>query len=389
MNESYECKYFGICGGCKLLNMPYSKTLEIKLKKVNDSLAKEGINVRATKCVPSLNETKYRNKMIIGFKYIKGKVIAGFYEEGSHRIVDIDKCIMHTDVQNKIFNDFVDIVKKMHIEIYDEDKRCGILRYLLIREAFTTKEVMVVIIVSSDIFPARLNLTKELRKRNPNITTIIQNINSRKTSIVLGEKQKVLFGHGFIYDYIGDIKFRLGPKSFFQVNPQQALNIYNEVKELTNLKGSETVIDAYSGVATISAFIARNAKKVIAIEKNKEACLAGIENLKDNGIKNVLIVNDDATNYLVQEAKLHNTYDVVILDPPRSGSTEAFIKSVASIKAKKVIYVSCEPSTLARDLKVFNGLGYIISSVKAFDMFCFSEHVESVCLLKNWAGNTN
>ena len=381
MDKIYECKYFGVCGGCKLLNMPYNKTLEVKLKKVNDNLTKEGIKEKASECIPSLNETKYRNKMIIGFKYIKGKVIAGFYEEGSHKIVDIDKCIMHTDAQNKIFKDFLDIVKKMHIEIYDEDKRCGILRYLLIREAFTTKEIMVVIVVSNEIFPARANLTKELRKRNPNITTIIQNVNSRKTSIVLGEKQKVLFGPGFIYDYIGEIKFRLAPKSFFQVNPLQALNIYNEVKKLANLKGRETVIDAYSGVSTIAAFISSDAKKVIAIENNKEACLAGIENLKDNGIKNVLIVNDDATNYLIQEAKLHNTYDVVILDPPRSGSTEAFIKSVASIKAKKVIYVSCEPSTLARDLKVFNGLGYIISSVKSFDMFCFSEHVECVCAL--------
>ena len=381
MDKIYECKYFGVCGGCKLLNMPYNKTLEVKLKKVNDNLTKEGIKEKASECIPSLNETKYRNKMIIGFKYIKGKVIAGFYEEGSHKIVDIDKCIMHTDAQNKIFNDFLDIVKKMHIEIYDEDKRCGILRYLLIREAFTTKEIMVVIVVSNEIFPARANLTKELRKRNPNITTIIQNVNSRKTSIVLGEKQKVLFGPGFIYDYIGEIKFRLAPKSFFQVNPLQALNIYNEVKKLANLKGRETVIDAYSGVSTIAAFISSDAKKVIAIENNKEACLAGIENLKDNGIKNVLVVNDDATNYLMQEAKLHNTYDLVILDPPRSGSTEAFIKSVASIKAKKVIYVSCESSTLARDLKAFNSLGYVINSIKSFDMFCFSEHVECVCAL--------
>lgn len=381
MNNKYNCEYFGACGNCKLLNHTYEETLNLKLKYVNDCLKKEKIDFKVDKCVPSSNQTKYRNKMIIGFKNIKGKIVAGFYEEGTHKIVNIKKCIMHTDTQNKILADFVDLVKKMHIEIYDEDKRYGILRYLLIREAFVTGEVMVVIVVSSDIFPARNNLCKELRKLNPNITTIIQNVNSRKTSIVLGERQKVLYGPGFIYDYIGDIKFRLAPKSFFQVNPVQALNIYNEVKNIASLSGNEMVIDAYSGVCTISSFIAKDAKKVIAIENNKEAYLAGIENLKDNNIKNVYVVNNDATDYLINEAKIHNTYDVVILDPPRTGSTEAFIKSVASIKAKKVIYVSCGPDTLARDLTLFVKLGYCVKSIKCFDMFCFSEHIETVSLL--------
>ena len=381
MNEKYNCPYFGACGNCKLLNYKYSETLDLKLKHVNECFKKEGLGIKVSKCIASANQIKYRNKMIIGFKSLKGKIIAGFYEEGSHKIVDINNCLMHTDTQNKIFNDFVDIVKKMHIEIYDEDKRYGILRYLLIREAFATGEVMVVIVVSNDIFPARNNLCKELRKRNPNITTIIQNVNSRKTSIVLGEKQKVLYGPGFIYDYIGDIKFRLAPKSFFQVNPAQALNIYNEVKSLAYLNGSQKVVDAYSGVATIAAFIAEDSKSVVAVENNKEACLAGIENLKDNNIKNVYVVNDDATKYLFNEAKNHNTYDLVVLDPPRSGSTPEFIESIAKVKAKSVIYVSCGPDTLARDLKLFIKLGYSIHSTKCFDMFCFSDHIETVCLL--------
>ena len=381
MNEVIKCPYGKDCGGCNLLNKKYNDTLDIKLKHVNELFKQTNINYQIKECVASPNKTAYRNKMIIGFKNLKGNIIAGFYEEGSHHIVNIDKCIMHTDTQNKIFRDFLNIIKKLHLEIYDEDKRYGLIRYLLIREALTTKEIMLVIVTSTNIFPARSALVKELRRLNPNITTIIQNINPRKTSIVLGEEQRILFGPGFIYDYIGNIKFRLGPKSFFQVNPAQAYNLYKEVKRLADLKGCETVIDAYSGVSTISAFIAKDAKKVISIENNKEACLAGISNLKDNYIKNVYVENEDATNYLVNEAKLHHTYDVVVLDPPRSGSTPEFINAVASISAKKVIYVSCGPDTLVRDLKLFINKGYKIKEAKCFDMFCFSNHIESVTCL--------
>ena len=381
MNDVIKCPYERDCGGCNLLNKKYSDTLDIKLKHVNELFKQANINYQIKECVASPNKTAHRNKMIIGFKNLKGNIIAGFYEEGSHHIVNIDKCIMHTDIQNKIFRDFLNIIKKLHLEIYDEDKRYGLIRYLLIREAFTTKEIMVVIVTSTNIFPARSALVKELRRLNPNITTIVQNINPRKTSIVLGEEQRILFGPGFIYDYIGNIKFRLGPKSFFQVNPSQAYNLYNEVKRLANLNKDEIVIDAYSGVSTIAAFLAGDAKKVISIENNKEACLAGISNLKDNNIKNVYVENEDATTYLVNEAKLHNTYDVVVLDPPRSGSTPEFINAVASISAKKVIYVSCGPDTLVRDLKLFINKGYKIREAKCFDMFCFSNHIETIVKL--------
>ena len=381
MNEVIKCPYERDCGGCNLLNKKYNDTLDIKLKHVNELFKQANINYQIKECVASPNKTAYRNKMIIGFKNLKGNIIAGFYEEGSHHIVNIDNCIMHTDIQNKIFKDFLNIIKKLHLEIYDEDKRYGLIRYLLIREAFTTGEIMVVIVTSTNIFPARANLVKEFRRLNPNITTIIQNINPRKTSIVLGEEQRILYGQGFIYDYIGNIKFRLGPKSFFQVNPAQAYNLYKEVKRLADLKVCETVIDAYSGVSTIAAFLAGDAKKVISIENNKEACIAGIANLKDNNIKNVYIKNDDATNYLVNEAKLHNKYDVVVLDPPRNGSTPEFINAIASVGAKRVIYVSCGPDTLARDLKLFINKGYKISEAKCFDMFCFSNHIETIVKL--------
>lgn len=382
MDELIKCEYQKVCGGCSLLHYTYKKSLEYKLNKVNELFRKEKINFVVKEIVGSPDICAYRNKIIIGFKNLKGKIIAGFYEEGSHRIVDMTKCVMHSDIQNKIFNDFLNIIKKMHLEIYDEDKRTGLIRYLLIREAFKTNQVMVVIVTSSDIFPGCNNLVKELRRLNPEITTIIQNVNTRKTSIVLGDKIKVLYGSGFIYDYIGDIKFKLGPKSFFQVNPKQAYNLYNEVLLMASLKECEAVIDAYSGVATISAFLSSHSKQVIAIENNKEACNYAIANLKDNNIRNVKVINEDATAYLENESKLKHSYDVVILDPPRSGSTLEFINSVRRVNAKKVIYVSCGPDTLARDLKQFISLGYKIKGGKCFDMFCFSEHIESIISLE-------
>lgn len=384
MNESLKCEYAKLCGSCKLLDYNYHETLVYKLNMINKCLKKEDINYKVDEIVSSPLKTAYRNKMIIGFKNLKGKIIAGFYEEGSHRIVDMKSCLMHTDIQNKIFNDFLSLIKKMHIEIYDEDKRSGLLRYLLIKEAQITSEIMIVIVVSSDIFPGRNNLVKELRKLNPNIKTIIQNTNSRKTSIVLGDKSRVLYGPGYIYDYIGDIKFRLSPNSFFQVNPKQALNIYNDVRTYANLNKNEVAIDAYSGVATIASYLANDAKKVIAVENNKQATLAAIANLKENNINNVIVINDDATNFLINEAKNKNTYDLVVLDPPRCGSTSEFIKSVALVKAKKVIYVSCGPDSLARDLKLFIKLGYVVDKMKCYDMFCYADHVEAVCLLKNY-----
>lgn len=378
MENKYSCKYFKDCGSCKLLNHPYKETLDLKLKMVNDCLKKEHIKYNVNDIIASPRIISYRNKMIIGFKNIKGNIIAGFYEEGSHRIVNIDKCIMHTDIQNQILSTFVALIKKMHYEIYDEDKRVGLIRYLLIREGFQTKEVMVTIVTSNDIFPGCKNIVKELLKTIPSITTIIQNINPRKTSIVLGEKQKVLFGKGYISDYIGNIKYNISSKSFFQVNPLQANNLYNEIINAGEFSGDEKVIDAYSGVASIACFIAKKVKEVYAIENNKDACQNAISNIKNNNIKNVQIINADSTEFLKQEAINKNEYDVVILDPPRSGSTEEFIKCVRKVLAKKVIYVSCEPSTLARDLGLFIKEGYAIKSTKCFDMFCYSEHIETI-----------
>jgi 23S rRNA (uracil1939-C5)-methyltransferase len=241
---------------------------------------------------------------------------------------------------------------------------------------------MVVVVTGQEMFPGSNEFCKRIRNIDPNIKTIIQNINSRKTSVVLGDKEKVLFGPGQISDYLFNLRFNITSKSFFQVNPLQAEKLYQRVKDYANFKGNEIIIDAYSGVGTIGMFLSDKVNKVISVENNKQAHLAAITNAKNNKIKNVLFYNADATEFIYQLAKQREKIDVVVMDPPRTGSTEQFIDSCIKLNPKKIVYVSCGPDTLARDLQLFYKNKYFITKGSCFDMFCFSEHVETVVLLE-------
>lgn len=376
-----NCKISKNCGSCQLLDKTYDETLQIKLNYVNDCLKKENINFKINDIYRSQKEIGYRNKMIVAFKMINGVIKAGFYEENSHRIIPTDKCIMHSDSQNKVVNDFASLMKSFKYAPYDEDRKTGFIRYLLIKEAHKTKELMLVIVTSSNEFPGSKEFCKRIVQSNPNIKSIIQNINNRKTSIVLGEKEKVLYGNNYITDYLCGLKFQITSKAFYQVNPLQAENLYNQVLNYAQLTGKEIVLDAYSGIGTIGLYLSKNAKEVISVENNKQACNSAIINSKINNIKNAIIYNDDATKFIMELEKMSEHIDVIIMDPPRTGSTVEFINACCSIKPNKIVYVSCGPDTLARDLKEFYKRGYIIRKGSCFDMFCYTNHVETVVLL--------
>lgn len=376
-----KCSISKKCGSCQLIEKEYEDTLKIKLNEVNNLFKKNKIGYQITEINPSPMITKYRNKMIVGFRMINNNIIAGFYEENSHKVIAMDNCLMHSDSQNKIVQETINIMKSLRIKPYDEDRRIGLIRYLLIKEAIKTKELMIVIVTGQEIFPGSNEFCKRLRMIDKNIKTIIQNINTRKTSVVLGEKEKVLFGTGQISDYLCNLKFNMTSKSFFQVNPLQAEKLYQRVKEYGSFTGKEVIIDAYSGVGTIGMFMSDRVSKVISVENNKQAHFAAIINAKVNNIKNVLFYNDDATKFINELAKNHEKIDVIIMDPPRTGSTEQFIMSCVKLKPKKIIYVSCGPDTLARDLKLFYNNNYKIKKASCFDMFCFTEHIETVVLL--------
>lgn len=379
-----NCKISKKCGSCQLLDKEYDETLKIKLKTVNDLFKKNKINHVVKEINPSPAITKYRNKMIVGFKHVNNDIIAGFYEENSHKIIAMDECIMHSDLQNKIVRETVKILKSLRIRIYDEDRRQGLVRYLLIKEGRTTGEVMVVIVTSQEMFPGSNEFCKRIRNIDKNIKTIVQNVNPRKTSVVLGDKEKVLYGPGYISDYICGLKFEITSKSFFQVNPLQTENLYKQVSKYGDFKKEETIIDAYSGVGTIGMFLSKDVKNVLSVENNKQANFAAIKNAKVNNIRNVKFFNADATEFIKELAFNREKIDAVIMDPPRTGSTEEFISACCSLKPKKIIYVSCGPDTLARDLSLFLRNGFKITKSSCFDMFCFTNHVETViCLERN------
>ena len=376
-----KCKISKNCGGCQLLDKTYEDTLNYKLNYVNECLKQEGINYKINDIYRSVHDTEYRNKMIVSFKMVNGVIKAGFYEENSHKVIPMEHCIMHSENQNKIVNDFASLMKIFKLAPYNEDKRTGFIRYLLIKEAHKTKELMVVIVTSLDNFPGSKELCKKLVQNNPNIKSVIQNINSRKTSLVLGDKEKVLYGSPFIIDYLCGLKFQITSKSFFQVNPEQAENLYNQVLNYASLTGNEVVIDAYSGIGTIGLYLSENAKEVISVENNKQAHNSAIMNAKINNIKNTFFYNDDATKFINELAKMKEHIDVIIMDPPRTGSTIEFINACIKLQPKKIVYVSCGPDTLARDLKYFYKGNYEIKKASCFDMFCYTKHVESIVLL--------
>ena len=376
-----KCKISNKCGGCKFLHLEYQKTLDLKKTKVLDLFKKENIKVDIEEIIGTENNFGYRNKMQLAFKTDKNKVVYGFYEENSHKVIDLDTCLIHSDIQNEIATYIREIVIKLKLKPYDEDRRFGLIRHVLIKEAVQTKQIMVVIVTATEMFPGRSDFVKLLRNKFPSISTIIQNINSRKTSIVLGDKERILFGKGFVEDYICGLKFKITSKSFFQVNPEQTEKLYGKVVEYANLTGKEIVIDAYSGVGTIGMVLSKDAKQVISVESNKQAFDAAISNAKENNIRNVRFFCDDATEFLVHLANDKEKIDVLIMDPPRTGSTPAFLNSALRLLPNKIVYVSCNPETLVRDLKDLLKK-YKIKRLSLVDMFCWSEHVESVVLLE-------
>ena len=321
--------------------------------------------------------------MIIGFQKGRDKRIkAGFYEEFSHRIIPYEACLLHPKECDDIVQSIVSLIQKLAIEIYDEDRRTGLLRHVLIRYGKVTKQIMVVFVVSSNVFPARRRLVEELLKVHSNITTIVQNVNPRKTSIVLGNEERILYGKGYIEDILCGLRFKISCKSFYQINHDQCEVLYTKALDKLMLTGNEVVLDAYCGIGTIGMCVASKVKQVIGVELNKDAVKDAIQNAKLNRIRNIRFLCDDAGSFMSQLAKAQQTLDVLIMDPPRSGSSQEFLSSAARLRVPKILYISCNPNTQIRDIRTLQKLGYRVEgSMTLVDMFPFTNSIESVCML--------
>jgi 23S rRNA (uracil1939-C5)-methyltransferase len=374
-----QCPVFRICGGCQLLDIPYKQQLEQKQKRLEE-LLKPFCRLEAI--IGMENPYHYRNKVHAVFDHDKkGNPFSGVYEANSHRVVPVETCLIEDQKADEIIGTIRGMLKSFKIRTYDEDTGYGLLRHVLIRRGFATGEIMVVLITASPIFPSKNNFVKALRDKHPEITTIIQNINGRGTNMVLGDKEHVLYGKGFIEDILCGYRFRISSKSFYQVNPVQTEILYKKAIEAAGLTGKERVIDAYCGIGTIGIVASQYAKEVIGVELNRDAVKDAMENAKINGLNNVKFFCNDAGKFMENMAENVEHADVVFLDPPRSGSTVEFIDSVAKLKPKKVVYVSCGPETLARDLELFRKRGYEAKKGWGVDLFPITGHVETVIMM--------
>ena len=369
------------CGGCDWIGKSYDWQLAEKKKamaKLLEPFCKlEGIT--------GMKEPfYYRNKVHAVFdRDNKGNIISGIYEKNSHRVVAVEKCYIEDQKSGEIIQTIRKLCKSFKIKTYDEDTGYGLLRHVLVRSGFHTGQYMVVLVLGSPIMPSKNNFVKALRTVHPEISTVVVNVNDKRTSMVLGEKEQVIYGKGYIEDFLCGKTFRISPKSFYQVNPMQTEKLYNKAIEYAGLTGQEVVVDAYCGTGTIGIIMADKAKEVIGVELNGDAVKDARINAKRNDCKNISFYEKDAGEFLVQMAEQNAKVDVVVMDPPRAGSDEAFLSSVVRMSPKRVVYVSCNPETLVRDLKYLTKNGYKVKRAHAVDMFAqTSEHTELVTMLE-------
>lgn len=381
MEKIEKCPYSKKCGGCTYQGVAYEKQLKEKQELVDKLI---GGFCKVSPIVGMSNPYHYRNKVHAAFGITRrGEIISGVYREGTHDIVPVEICQIEDKKADEIIQDIKGMLRSFKIKTYDEDTGYGLLRHVMVRRGFKSGEIMVVLVLGSPIMPSKNNFVKALRKKHPEISTVIVNVNDKRTSMVLGDKESVIYGKGYISDELCGCKFKISSKSFYQVNPVQTEILYNKAIELASLTGKERVLDAYCGIGTIGIIASKKAKEVIGVELNKAAVKDAITNAKINGINNIRFFADDAGQFMLKtSAKMLEDksagIDVVFMDPPRAGSDENFMSSVVKLAPKKVVYVSCNPETLARDLKYFTKNGYKVESAVPVDMFPHTGHIETV-----------
>lgn len=379
MTEEKKCPLYKKCGGCQLQNLSYAEQLKFKQRKVEKLL---GEFAHVEPIIGMAEPYHYRNKVQAAFATARnGKIISGVYQSGTHSIVCVDSCLTEDRKADEIIVSIRNMLKSFRIQPYDERSGGGTLRHVLVKRGFKTNQIMVVLVTSGPIFPAKNNFVKALRKEHPDITTIVHNINPYQTSLVLGERENVLYGTGKIEDELCGLTFRISPRSFYQINPVQTEVLYNTAMEYAGMSGREKVIDAYCGIGTIGLVASKRAGEVIGVELNRDAVHDAMANAKRNGIKNVRFFCDDAGEFMLGMAQDGEKADIVFMDPPRAGSDECFLSSLVTLAPKKVVYISCNPETQQRDLRFLTKRGYKVEKIQPVDMFPHTNHIETVVLL--------
>lgn len=375
-----KCPIAEECGGCQIQHISYEEQLNLKKKKVKSAIERIGKleNVQVHDVIGMEKPYRYRNKAQFPIGVEENQATIGFYKKGTHQIINTKGCKIQHEVNDRITEIFKNLINEKKISIYNEKSKKGLLRHILTKVSYSTGDLMVVIITNGEELPHKEEIINILTKEIPNIKSIVQNINKKKNNVILGRENKTLYGKDKIVDYIDNLKFEISPLSFFQVNPLQTEVLYKKALDYAGLTGKETVFDIYCGIGTISLFLAKKAKKVYGIEVVKAAIEDANKNAKLNNIDNTEFFVGKAEDIVPKLYDKGLRADVVVVDPPRKGCDKKVLETIADMKPKRIVYVSCKPSTLARDLKYLDELGYKTIEVQPVDMFPHTSHVECV-----------
>ena len=374
-----QCAVRKRCSGCQLQNMSYPQQLRYKQALVGRLLGGFG---KVSPIVGMHDPYHYRNKAQAMYGIDRnGRIISGVYQSTTGRIVATDHCLLQDEAADRIFVSIRRLLRDFKLKPYDDISGRGLLRHVLVRRGAVSGQIMVALVVATPIFPAKYNFARALTQLHPEITTVVLNINDRFDGLMLGQREQVLYGPGYIEDELCGLQFRIGARSFYQINHAQTELLYRRALELAALTGQEEVLDAYCGIGTISLAAARQARAVVGVESNRAAVSDAIANAKRNGISNCRFLCADAGDYMTERAQAHEPVDVVLLDPPRAGASQAFLQALVALAPKRVVYISCDPSTQARDLRYLTGHGYRVQALEPFDLFPHTHHVECIALL--------
>ena len=371
------------CGGCQIQELDYQKQLDVKTNEVKQVISRIGKldDVVIHDTLGMEHPFRYRNKAQFPIQKKDNMPVIGFYKKKSHDLISTDECIIQHEVNDKIIKIIKTYIRAYNVSIYDEKTHKGLLRHLVTKVGFTTGEVMIVLVANGKKLPYLKELASVLKENIPGFKTLVVNVNTQKTNVILGKENIVAYGDGMIRDYIGELVFEISPLSFFQVNPLQTEVLYNKALEYANLGENDTVFDIYCGIGTISLFLAQKAKKVYGIEIVEDAIKDAKRNAKINNMDNVEFYVGKAEEVVPKMYKEGKRANVVVVDPPRKGCDEKVLDTIVSMEPDRVVYVSCNPSTLARDLAYLNERGYKCHEIQPVDMFPHSVHVENVAWL--------
>ncbi|MEK3826936.1 23S rRNA (uracil(1939)-C(5))-methyltransferase RlmD [Paenibacillus sp. FSL K6-1558] len=394
---SAPCPIYDQCGGCQIQHMSYAGQLAWKRQLVIDNLQRIGkLNVlvdsdtneedteHAIRVLPTMGMDepwRYRNKAQVPIGVTEGGLVGGFYAKGSHRIIDMETCLIQHEHNDEVVAKVKEIGSHLGISAYNEETGRGLLRHVVVKKAFRTGEMMLVLVTNGRDIQHKDEWIGSIREAIPQVASICQNVNKKQTNVIFGDETRVLWGRDVIYDFIGDVQFAISPRSFYQVNPVQTEVLYGKTVEYAGLSGKETVIDAYCGIGTISLFLAQHADQVYGVEIVPEAIEDARSNAMLNEMKNVKFEVGASEDVIPRWKEQGIEADVIVVDPPRKGCDPRLLDTILEMKPERVVYVSCNPSTLARDLRVLEDGGYRTVEVTPVDMFPHTVHVESVAML--------